>query len=132
MQLERRIEIDLSVAGLSPPLHLPMVAGLAQGPGFPNLSCLGLLSDRVLRRYVTREQDPAAAVTAPVRRHRGGNVSEMPVEAWECADCVSRTVVLPTELADRLAAEAQRRGLSVSDLLAEYARQGLARDEAEG
>ena len=52
--LERRIDPDLSVAGLSPPLHLPVVAGLAQGPGFPNLSCLGLLSDRVLRRYVTR------------------------------------------------------------------------------
>jgi mycobactin lysine-N-oxygenase len=50
--LERRIKADLSVAGLSPPLHLPVVAGLAQGPGFPNLSCLGLLSDRILRRYV--------------------------------------------------------------------------------
>jgi mycobactin lysine-N-oxygenase len=34
------------------------VAGLAQGPGFPNLSCLGLLSDRILRRYVA-PQDPA-------------------------------------------------------------------------
>jgi len=52
-ELERRIEVDLSVAGLSPPLHLPLMAGLAQGPGFPNLSCLGLLSDRILRRYVT-------------------------------------------------------------------------------
>ncbi len=52
-ELERRIEVDLSVAGLLPPLHLPVVAGLAQGPGFPNLSCLGLLSDRILRRYVT-------------------------------------------------------------------------------
>jgi mycobactin lysine-N-oxygenase len=51
--LERRIDVDLSVAGLSPPLHLPVLAGLAQGPGFPNLSCLGLLSDRILRRYVT-------------------------------------------------------------------------------
>jgi mycobactin lysine-N-oxygenase len=51
-ELERRIELDLSVAGLNPPLHLPMVAGLAQGPGFPNLSCLGLLSDRILRSYV--------------------------------------------------------------------------------
>ena len=51
-KLERAIELDLSVAGLSPPLHLPAVAGLAQGPGFPNLSCLGLLSDRILRRYV--------------------------------------------------------------------------------
>jgi mycobactin lysine-N-oxygenase len=56
-ELARRIELDLSVAGLSPPLHLPVVAGLAQGPGFPNLSCLGLLSDRILRRYVTL--DPA-------------------------------------------------------------------------
>lgn len=51
-ELERRIDVDLSVAGLSPPLHLPLLAGLAQGPGFPNLSCLGLLSDRILRRYV--------------------------------------------------------------------------------
>jgi len=51
-ELERRIEVDLSVAGLGPPLHLPVLAGLAQGPGFPNLSCLGLLSDRILRRYV--------------------------------------------------------------------------------
>jgi hypothetical protein len=59
-------------------------------------------------------------------------VSEMPVEAWECDDCVRRTVVLPTELAGRLATQAQRRGLSVSDLLAEYARQGLARDGADG
>jgi mycobactin lysine-N-oxygenase len=58
-ELERRIEPDLSVAGLSPPIHLPLAAGLAQGPGFPNLSCLGLLSDRILRRYV--------AVTEPGR-----------------------------------------------------------------
>jgi mycobactin lysine-N-oxygenase len=50
-QLERMIGADLSVAGLVPPLHLPVMAGLAQGPGFPNLSCLGLLSDRILRRY---------------------------------------------------------------------------------
>ena len=48
---ERHIGLDLSMAGL-PPLHLPVLAGLAQGPGFPNLSCLGLLSDRILRRYV--------------------------------------------------------------------------------
>jgi mycobactin lysine-N-oxygenase len=54
--LERHIDVDLSVAGLSPPLHLPVLAGLAQGPGFPNLSCLGLLSDRILRRYVPREE----------------------------------------------------------------------------
>jgi mycobactin lysine-N-oxygenase len=63
-ELERRIDVDLSVAGLSPPLHLPMVAGLAQGPGFPNLSCLGLLSDRILRRYVPLEE--SAPLTAPM------------------------------------------------------------------
>ncbi|HYB47197.1 MAG TPA: lysine 6-monooxygenase, partial [Streptosporangiaceae bacterium] len=63
-ELERRIEPDLSVAGLSPPLHLPVAAGLAQGPGFPNLSCLGLLSDRILRRYVPLAEpgDPARLV----------------------------------------------------------------------
>jgi mycobactin lysine-N-oxygenase len=65
--LERRIEVDLSVAGLSPPLHLPVLAGLAQGPGFPNLSCLGLLSDRILRRYVARAQP---ARIAAERRER--------------------------------------------------------------
>ena len=63
--IERRIELDLSVAGLSPPLHLPVLAGLAQGPGFPNLSCLGLLSDRILRRYVALDEQ---ARIAPERR----------------------------------------------------------------
>jgi mycobactin lysine-N-oxygenase len=53
--LERCIDVDLSIAGLVPPLHVPVLAGLAQGPGFPNLSCLGLLSDRILRRYVEHE-----------------------------------------------------------------------------
>ncbi len=66
-ELERRIELDLSVAGLNPPLHLPVVAGLAQGPGFPNLSCLGLLSDRILRRYVALDRP---APVAAERRER--------------------------------------------------------------
>jgi hypothetical protein len=52
-------------------------------------------------------------------------LSETSDEVWERDDCVRRTVVLPTELADRLAAEAERRGLSVSDLLIEYADEGL-------
>ena len=43
-----------------------------------------------------------------------------------------RTVVLPTALAGRLAARAGQRGLSVSDLLAEYAEEGLRRDGAGG
>jgi mycobactin lysine-N-oxygenase len=55
------------VAGLTPALHLPMLAGLAQGPGFPNLSCLGLLSDRVLRRYVPL---PAEALEFAERSQR--------------------------------------------------------------
>lgn len=46
--LEASIGHDLSVTGLRPKLFLPNLAGPAQGPGFPNLSCLGLLSDRVL------------------------------------------------------------------------------------
>ena len=50
--VEHRIDIDLSIVGFRPRIHLPLLAGLAQGPGFPNLSCLGLLSDRVLRPYV--------------------------------------------------------------------------------
>jgi len=54
-ELAHHIGLDLSVAGLAP-LHLPVIAGLAQGPGFPNLSCLGLMSDRILGRYVTIKQ----------------------------------------------------------------------------
>ena len=65
-ELERRIDVNLAVTDLEPPLHLPMLAGLAQGPGFPNLSCLGLLSDRVLRRYVPL---PAAAPQLAERSH---------------------------------------------------------------
>jgi mycobactin lysine-N-oxygenase len=63
--LDHMIDVDLSVSGLTPPLHLPVMAGLAQGPGFPNLSCLGLLSDRILRRYVA--VNDAGALT-PQRR----------------------------------------------------------------
>jgi mycobactin lysine-N-oxygenase len=59
-ELERAIDVDLAVADLSPRLHLPVLAGLAQGPGFPNLSCLGLLSDRVLRRYATLDREMTA------------------------------------------------------------------------
>ncbi|HTA07599.1 MAG TPA: SidA/IucD/PvdA family monooxygenase [Streptosporangiaceae bacterium] len=65
--LERRIDLHLSVAGLDPPLHLPLVAALAQGPGFPNLSCLGLLSDRVLRRYVPLAEPAPLAATRSER-----------------------------------------------------------------
>ncbi|MEU4837289.1 SidA/IucD/PvdA family monooxygenase [Nocardia testacea] len=47
-RLESSIGYDLAVSGLDTKLYLPNLAGLAQGPGFPNLSCLGQLSDRIL------------------------------------------------------------------------------------
>jgi hypothetical protein len=52
-------------------------------------------------------------------------------EVWESDDCVRRTVVLPTRLAERIAAQAEQRGLSFSDLLVEYAQDGLRRDGAD-
>jgi hypothetical protein len=59
-------------------------------------------------------------------------LSETPDDVWESDDCVRRTVVLPTEHAERLAAEAELRGLSISDLLIEYADEGLRREAAKG
>lgn len=50
---------------------------------------------------------------------------EPPHGAWEHDEYVHRNVVFPAGLAERLAAEAERRGLSVSDLLVEYAEAGL-------
>ena len=47
-RVESAIGHDLAVEHLPLPLYLPNLAGIAQGPGFPNLSCLGELSDRVL------------------------------------------------------------------------------------
>ena len=52
-------------------------------------------------------------------------MAEFSDEGWERDDSVHRTIVLASELAERLAAEAGRRGISLSDLLAEYAEQGL-------
>lgn len=46
--LSPMIQKDLSVKANIPKLHLPMLAGMSQGPGFANLSSLGLLSDRIL------------------------------------------------------------------------------------
>jgi hypothetical protein len=57
-------------------------------------------------------------------------VSEVPDEVWESDDRVRRTLVLPARLAERLAARAEQRGLSFSDLLVEYAQEGLDRDGA--
>ncbi|OBF11845.1 NADPH-dependent L-lysine N(6)-monooxygenase MbtG [Mycobacterium sp. ACS4331] len=56
-RLQESIGYDLAVEGLSPKLFLPNLSGLNQGPGFPNLSCLGLLSDRVLGADLTESTD---------------------------------------------------------------------------
>ena len=50
---------------------------------------------------------------------------ELDDNGWEGDDSVRRTIVLPGDLAERLAAEAGRRGISLSDLLTEYAERGL-------
>ena len=46
-------------------------------------------------------------------------------EGWERDDNVHRTIVFSSDLAERLAAEAGRRSISLSDLLTEYAEEGL-------
>lgn len=43
----RRLEIQ----GLRPLLHVPGLAAMTQGPGFANLSSLGLLADRILGNF---------------------------------------------------------------------------------
>lgn len=47
-RLQHAVGADLALTGVWPKLFVPNLSGLAQGPGFPNLSCLGLLSDRIL------------------------------------------------------------------------------------
>ncbi|OMC39151.1 NADPH-dependent L-lysine N(6)-monooxygenase MbtG [Mycobacterium sp. IS-1264] len=69
-RLQEAIGYDLAVTDVVPKLFLPNLAGLTQGPGFPNLSCLGLLSDRVLGSTTN------PSTSAPVRRELGRNVTE--------------------------------------------------------
>jgi mycobactin lysine-N-oxygenase len=45
----------LELEGLRPRLHIPGLAALSQGPGFANLGCLGLLSNRVLQAFLLDE-----------------------------------------------------------------------------
>ncbi|MFE2140780.1 SidA/IucD/PvdA family monooxygenase [Streptomyces sp. NPDC059456] len=67
--LMREIDPSLALRGLRPRLHVPALAGLAQGPGFANLSSLGLLSDRVLGVYRhTRDTPPPTARPAAAAR----------------------------------------------------------------
>lgn len=55
--LQANIGDDLAVTHVTPKLFLPGLSGLTQGPGFPNLSCLGLLSDRILGADLTATVD---------------------------------------------------------------------------
>jgi mycobactin lysine-N-oxygenase len=49
-----KIDTDLSVMGMTAKLHLPNLAALNQGPGFPSLTCLGMLSERILKSYINK------------------------------------------------------------------------------
>jgi hypothetical protein len=53
-------------------LFLPGLSGLTQGPGFPNLSCLGLLSDRILGVDFTAAERPIRRSDEhqPIRRRQ--------------------------------------------------------------
>jgi mycobactin lysine-N-oxygenase len=64
-ELSMQIDYDLSVKGLMPKLHLPMLAGLQQGPGFSNLSCLGNLANQILI-----DPSPSAALTYPYNERK--------------------------------------------------------------
>ncbi|MFG2229816.1 SidA/IucD/PvdA family monooxygenase [Streptomyces sp. NPDC048723] len=44
-----RIGSALAFDGLQPRLYVPALAGVTQGPGFANLSCLGHMSDLIVR-----------------------------------------------------------------------------------
>ena len=57
-RLQEAMGYDLAVTDVAPKLFLPNLAGLTQGPGFPNLSCLGLLSDRVLASTTSPSKPP--------------------------------------------------------------------------
>lgn len=63
-RIEATIGYDLAVSGLESKLFLPNMAALTQGPGFPNLSCLGELSDRVLSSVPVAGDSASVSETA--------------------------------------------------------------------
>jgi hypothetical protein len=52
-------------------------------------------------------------------------LSDTQDEVWESDELVRRTIAIPRRLAERLAAEAERRDLGINDLIVELAEQGL-------
>jgi mycobactin lysine-N-oxygenase len=64
-RLAEAIGYDLAITDVAPKLFLPNLAGLTQGPGFPNLSCLGLLSDRILATQLPATPASRHKITLP-------------------------------------------------------------------
>lgn len=60
--IENAIDRGLGLGGSTPRLVLPQLSAMAQGPGFPNLSCLGTLADMVIGGVL----DHKAGKLAPV------------------------------------------------------------------
>ena len=58
-------------------------------------------------------------------------MSETPDEVWESDELVRRTITIPRRLAERLAAEAERRDLGINDLIVELAEEGLPEPGAD-
>lgn len=59
--IARLIDSRLALSGLTPSLHIPALAGLANGPGFANLSCLGSLSNHILAGFCLSTNRPMAS-----------------------------------------------------------------------
>ena len=55
--LQEAIGHDLAITDVSPKLFLPGLSGLTKGLGFPDLNCLGLLSDRILDTHIGARAD---------------------------------------------------------------------------
>lgn len=68
-RLQESIGYDLAVTDVKPKLFLPNLAGLNQGPGFPNLSCLGMLSDRVLGTQLDTTETSTRTSTRRTHEH---------------------------------------------------------------
>jgi mycobactin lysine-N-oxygenase len=78
-RLQEAIGYDLAVTGAAPKLFLPTLSGLTQGPGFPNLSCLGLLSDRVLGASIRTPRSAEGRVDPSNHPETARNVVHQPL-----------------------------------------------------
>jgi hypothetical protein len=58
-------------------------------------------------------------------------LSDTQDEVWESDELVRRTIAIPRRLAERLAAEAERRDLGINDLIVELAEEGLPEPVAD-